>query len=47
MEPIEAFKQLRDACDEVVKAMEAQDSSATESALGKFMVLMVRLDALK
>ncbi len=47
MEPIDVFKKLRDTCDEVVKALESKDEEATEMALAKFMMLMVKLDALK
>jgi hypothetical protein len=47
VEPLEMFKKLRDVCDEVVNAMESEDETATENALGKFMVLMMKLDALK
>lgn len=47
MEGIEVFKQLRDVCGEVVDALESNDKNKTEAALGKFMLLMVQLDALK
>ncbi len=47
MEPIEVFKAMRDSCDEVVKAMESEDAEAIETAIGKFAVLMMKLDALK
>jgi 3-oxoacyl-(acyl-carrier-protein) synthase len=47
MESIEVFRKLRDVCDEVVKAMESEDEAAIENALGKFMLLMVKLDAIK
>jgi uncharacterized MnhB-related membrane protein len=47
MDTIEIFKKMRDVCDCVVKALEAEDVEATEAALGKFMLLMVQLDALK
>ena len=47
MEGIEVFRQLRDVCDEIVKAMESEDAQKTETALGKFVLLMVQLDALK
>lgn len=47
MEGIEVFKKLRDVCSEVVEAMETEDAEKVETALGKFMLLMVQLDALK
>ena len=47
MEGIEVFKKLRDVCDEVIKAMESKDETAFENALGRFMLLMLQLDALK
>ena len=47
MEPIEMFRKLRDVSDEVVKAMEREDAEATENAMGKFMILMMKLDAIK
>lgn len=47
MEPIEMFRQLRNACDEVIKAMESEDVELIETVIGKFMVLMMKLDALK
>jgi hypothetical protein len=31
----------------VVKALESKDAEATEAALGKFLMLMLKLDALK
>ena len=47
MEPIEIFTKLRDACDEVVKALESYDVKAFEEATDKFMLLMIKLDCLK
>jgi len=47
MGPIDVFRKLRDVCDEMVKAMESKDEKATETAFAKFMLLMVKLDALK
>ena len=47
MEPIDVFRKLRDVCDEVVKALESKDEEAKETALAKFVLLMVRLEALK
>jgi len=47
MEPIELFKKLRDISDEIVKALESNDEEAMETAMGKFMVLMMKFDAVK
>lgn len=47
MDTIETFKKMRDVCDCVVKALEAENKEATEAAPGRFMLLMVQLDALK
>lgn len=47
MEGIEVFKKLKDICDEVIKAHESNDEQAMENAVGKFMLLMLRLDAIK
>jgi len=47
METIELFKDLRDACDEIVTAMEADDEQAMYAALGKFTLLMIKFEALK
>lgn len=47
MEGIEFFVKLRDASDDVVKAMESKDAKETENALGRFMLLMVQLNAMK
>lgn len=47
MEGIEAFKKLRDVADDVVKAYESNDEKEIENAIGRFMLLMIQLDALK
>jgi hypothetical protein len=47
MEPIEMFKKLRDISDEIIKALESEDEKAAESAMGRFVMLMVQLDCLK
>jgi hypothetical protein len=47
MDNIEMFKKLRDAADDVVKAYESNDEKEIENALGRFMLLMIQLDALK
>ncbi len=47
MEDIEVFKKLRDVCDEVIKAYKQGNEKAVEDALGRFMLLMMQLDALK
>ena len=47
MEAIDIFKKIRDASDEVVKALESNDGKALEEATDKFMLLMIKLDCLK
>ena len=47
MDGLEVFKKLRDTCAEVVDALESEDAEKTETALGKFMLLMAQLDCLK
>ncbi|AKL96635.1 hypothetical protein CACET_c31910 [Clostridium aceticum] len=47
MEQIEFFKKLRDTSDLVAKAIENGNTEEIENALGRFMLLMVKLDALK
>lgn len=47
MDSLEVFKKLRDACDEIIKAIEGNDESQLEIALGKFMLLMIQLDCIK
>lgn len=47
MEQIEFFVKLRDACDAIIKANETNDMQEFENAIGRFLLLMVQLDALK
>ncbi|MBC2721813.1 hypothetical protein [Desulfosporosinus sp.] len=47
MEAIDIFKKLRDVSNEMVEALEVEDSQKTEVAMGKFLVLMMQLEALK
>lgn len=47
MEVIEVFKALRDVSAEVVEALESGDENKAETAIGKFFVLMLKLEALK
>lgn len=44
MEPIEMFKKMRDACGDVVAAMENEDEKEIESALGRFIFVCIQLD---
>jgi hypothetical protein len=46
MEPIEAFKKLRDVCDDIVTAYENDDEKEIESAMGRFLFLCMQLQAL-
>ncbi|MED0757399.1 hypothetical protein P4S93_18090 [Aneurinibacillus thermoaerophilus] len=47
METLEFFKKLRDTSGEIVTAMENEDEAQLEQAMGKFVVLMLKADALK
>lgn len=47
MEVIERFKQIRDISNEIVIALENEDEEALETAMGKFIMLMMKLDCLK
>jgi len=47
MESIEFFKKLRDVSGAIVIAMESDDVEAIESAMGRFVILMMQADALK
>ena len=47
MEPIEFFTQMRDACDEVVKAIESKDVTMLDAAKNKFMLVIHKMDCLK
>lgn len=46
-ESIEFFKKLRDISGEIVDAYEKEDEKELESAMGRFVFLMVQADALK
>lgn len=47
MEPIEMFKKIRDASDEIIQALESNDEKTIEEASDKFMLLMIKLERLK
>lgn len=47
MEVIDVFRKLRDISAEVVEALEKEDTEKAETAMGKFMFLMLQLGALK
>ncbi|MGX5475943.1 hypothetical protein [Bacillus toyonensis] len=47
MEPIEVFKKLRDVCDDIIKAHDSGDEKEIESAMGRFIMVCMQLDALK
>jgi hypothetical protein len=47
MEPIDIFKKIRDASDEVLKALASNDEKALEDATDKFMLLMIKLNCQK
>lgn len=47
MNQLEFFKKLRDISGEIVEALETENESNLESAMGRFLVLMLQADALK
>ena len=47
MDALEMFKKLRDGAGEVVDALEGEDNDKFETAIGKFMFLMIQFQALK
>lgn len=47
MEQLEFFKKLRDTSDEIVKALENEDAEKLETAMGKFLLLMIQAEAMK
>ncbi|MED0676975.1 hypothetical protein ABEV55_12275 [Aneurinibacillus thermoaerophilus] len=47
MDHLEFFKKLRDTSGEIVTAMESEDDVQLEQAMGKFILLMLKADALK
>lgn len=47
MEVIDLFKKLRDVSGEVIEALENEDQTAIETAMGKFMFLMAQFEAIK
>ncbi|MBT2615320.1 MULTISPECIES: hypothetical protein [unclassified Bacillus (in: firmicutes)] len=47
MEQIEAFKKLRDACDDIVNAYDKEDEKELETAMGRFLFLCMQLQSLK
>lgn len=44
---IESIKRIRDACDAIVQASEVEDAQAMETALGKFLLTLIQLGAMK
>lgn len=47
MESIEIFKKLRDVCAEIVEAYEQENEELLETAMGKFIVLMIKAQHMK
>lgn len=47
MDPVEMFKQIRDACDAVVRAFESNDQGAIELAIANFAAVITKLDLWK
>jgi hypothetical protein len=46
MEALEAFKELREACDGVIVAMEKDDEKEIEKAMGHFLLTCVTIQSL-
>lgn len=44
---VDIFMEIRDVADEVVKAYENENEEQIEKALTKFMMLMIKLEAMK
>lgn len=44
---IEAIRRLRDACDAIVQVSDTEDEQAMEAALGKFLLTLMQLNAMK
>jgi hypothetical protein len=47
MEGIETFTKIRDVCDDIIKAYESEDEKELESAMGRFILLCIQMQALK
>lgn len=45
MNNIEAFKKLRDICDEIIIAHENENEKELESAIGRFIYLCMQLQS--
>jgi hypothetical protein len=45
VEDIEVFKKFRDVCDEIITAYESENEELLEAALGKFLVLCMKIEA--
>lgn len=44
---IEAFRKLRDVCNDVIVAMENDNVKELESAMGRFIIICMQLQELK
>ncbi|GAB2561036.1 hypothetical protein [Gracilibacillus alcaliphilus] len=44
---LEFFKKLRDVSSDIVNAIKSEDVKELESAMGRFLYLMVQAEALK
>jgi len=47
MDLLEAFKKIRDVSGEIVEALENEDAEKLEVSMGKFVLLMLQMEALK
>lgn len=46
MDALTLFRELRDACDEIIKALETDDEVGMFTALGRFVVLTMKMKEL-
>ncbi|MGG6447328.1 hypothetical protein [Pseudobacillus badius] len=47
MDGIEFFKKLRDVSNDIVQAHDKEDTAALESAMGRFVLLMIQAESFK
>ncbi len=44
---VELIRKMRDTCDQLVKALVNEEEDEIESALGRFMLLMMQMNAME
>lgn len=45
MEGIDLFRKLRDVCDDIIKAHDSENEKELESAMGRFLFLIMTAQA--